>query len=311
MTEWWILGSALLAAAVIGCLVVGWLLVKRPLEVWAWGSRWSLVRAGLKKVIVQSPVGPQAAFVGGSGPVLVLLHGVTHQAGTWARVVPSLVKRYTLVIPDLAGHGESAPRTGLIQTSEIFGGLEAVIARQAQGQPVTLVGNSLGAWMAMVLAHRHPDWVERVIAVNGGALGGWNMRVNLVPKTREETRETMAQLMDASSPAVPNNVLDDMARRSESSPMARMLAAASSMEAWILTEDQLRALRMPVRLVWGVSDGLFPLDYAKRMVAVLPDVELIPIERCGHVPQQEAPDRFKTALSQALGEGTAPTKEGN
>ena len=308
MTKGWIMGFLVLAIFVAGCLVVGWLLVKRPLEVWAWGTRRSLVRAGLKKVIVQSPVGSQTAFVGGSGPVLVLLHGVTHQAGVWARVVPFLVDRYTLVIPDLAGHGESAPRTGPIQTSEIFGGLEAVIDRQAQGQPVTLVGNSLGAWMAMVLAHRHPDWVDRVVAVNGGALSGWNVRVNLVPKTREETRETMAQLMDASSPAVPNNVLDDMARRSRSSPMARMLAAAANMEAWILTEDQLRTLKMPVRLVWGVSDGLFPLDYAKRMVAVLPDVELIPIERCGHVPQQEAPDRFKAALGQALGERTVQAK---
>jgi pimeloyl-ACP methyl ester carboxylesterase len=153
----------------------------------------------------------------------------------------------------------------------------------------------------MVLAHRHPDWVERVVAVNGGALNGWNPRVNLVPRTREETRETMAQLMDASSPAVPDHVLDDMARRSGSSPVSRMLATAENRETWLLTEDQLRAFRMPVRLVWGVSDRLFPLDYAKRMVAVLPDVELIPIERCGHVPQQEAPDRFKAALGLALG----------
>jgi pimeloyl-ACP methyl ester carboxylesterase len=45
------------------------------------------------------------------------------------------------------------------------------------------------------------------------------------------------------------------------------------------------------------------LDYAQRMVAVLPDVELIPIDGCGHVPQQEAPERFITALLQALGEG--------
>jgi pimeloyl-ACP methyl ester carboxylesterase len=48
-----------------------------------------------------------------------------------------------------------------------------------------------------------------------------------------------------------------------------------------------------------------PLDYAQRLVAVLSDVELIPIERCGHIPQAEAPDRFKAALFQALGEAPA------
>jgi len=301
MTLTWVLGIVLLAALLPGCLFVAWMLVKRPLEVWVWASRRMLLRAGLRKIVVQTPLGPQTAFVGGVGPVLVFLHGVTHQAGTWARVVPSLAGRYTLVIPDLAGHGESAPRTGPLPGLDVYQGLEAVISTQAQGRPATLVGNSLGAWMAMVLADRHPDRVERLVLVNGGALGGWNLRVNLAPKTREETRATMAQLMDASSPAIPDNILDDMARRAASSPVARMLAAPGSMEAWLLTEDQLRTLRMPVRLIWGVSDQMFPVDYARRMAAVLPDAELIPIERCGHIPQQEAPGRFKAALARALG----------
>jgi 3-oxoadipate enol-lactonase len=306
MTLTWVLGIVLLAALLPGCLFVAWMLVKRPLEVWVWASRRMLLRAGLRKIVVQTPLGPQTAFVGGVGPVLVFLHGVTHQAGTWARVVPSLAGRYTLVIPDLAGHGESAPRTGPLPGLDVYQGLEAVISTQAQGRPVTLVGNSLGAWMAMVLAHRHPAWVERVVAVNGGALGGWNQDVNLMPRTREETRLTMAQLMDPSSPTVPGIVLDDLARRSEGSPVARMLAAGGDMDAWILTEDQIRTLRMPVRLVWGVSDQLFPMDYARRLAALLPDAELIPIERCGHIPQLEAPKRFLAALQKALvlpGEG--------
>jgi len=72
------------------------------------------------------------------------------------------------------------------------------------------------------------------------------------------------------------------------------------MEDWVLSEAQLRSLHMPVRLIWGVSDGLMPMDYAQRMVAVLPDVQLVPIERCGHVPQQEAPERFMAALRQVM-----------
>jgi pimeloyl-ACP methyl ester carboxylesterase len=306
MTNGWIVGTLVLAAGLLGCLLVGWLLVKRPLEVWAWGTRRALISAGLKKVVIQTPVGAQSAFVGGLGPVLVLLHGAGDQAGTWLHVVKSLVKHHTLVIPDLAGHGESAPSTGPIQASDIFSSLEAVMASQAKGQRVTLVGNSLGAWMAMVLASRHPDWVERVIAVNGGPLKGAGEQVNLLPTTREEARKTMAQLRDASSPAIPDKVLDDVVRRAKTGSLARFAATAASMEAWLLTEEQLRTLRVPVRLVWGVSDGLMPLAYAHRMMAVLPDVELIPVDRCGHVPQQEAPDRFRAALSQALGEPVEP-----
>ncbi len=297
----WMVGTLLLGTALVGCLVFGWMMFKRPLELWDWGTRRALARAGLEKRVVPSPAGPQTVFVGGAGPVLVFLHGAGHQAGTWLQSVRALGTRYTLVIPDLAGHGESAPRTGPIQASDIVSGLEAVISSQARGQRVTLVGNSLGAWMAMVLTARHPDWVERVIAVNGGPLKGTNPDVRLLPATRQEARETMAQLRDASSPTIPDPVLDDLVRRSRTGPLARFSATAASMEDWVLTEAQLRTMETPVRLVWGVSDALMPLDYAQRMLAVLPDAELIPIPRCGHVPQQEAPDRFMAALQQALG----------
>src|SRR5664279_1511981 len=276
----WIL---VLMSFVSGCAVVGWLFVKRPLEVAIWGTRRSLLRSGLKKLFVEAPIGPQTVFVGGSGPVLLLLHGAGDHAGTWARVVPALIKRYTLVIPDLAGHGESAPLTGPIQTSEIVSGLEAVIASQIAGRPMTLVGNSLGAWMTMVLATRHADKVVRVVAVNGGALKGLNEEVSLLPRTRQEARETMARLRDPGSPAVPDYILDDLVRRTGTGALARFAATEATMEGWLLDEGQLSLLQMPVRLVWGVSDDLMPLDYAQRMVAALPDGELIPIERCGPV----------------------------
>jgi pimeloyl-ACP methyl ester carboxylesterase len=298
--------GVLLAVVAAGGLVAGWLFVKRPLEVFAWFARRALRKAGLKKVVVAAPVGPQTAFVGGSGPVLVLLHGVGDNAGTWFHVVRSLAARYSLVIPDLAGHGESAPAAGPIPFADLFGSLEAVVDQQAGGKRVTLVGNSLGAWIAMVFAARHPERVERVVAVNGGPLMGSGGGPSLLPKTREEARVAMARLRDPGSPAVPPNVLDDMVRRSPTGPIARFMGTAAGMGPWLLNEDQLRALSLPVRLVWGVSDQLFPLDYAKRMSAVLPDVELIPVERCGHIPQQEAPDRFLSALLKALGDAPAP-----
>jgi pimeloyl-ACP methyl ester carboxylesterase len=304
MSYVWMVGTAALVLVVAGGLVLGWMMLKRPLELWDWATRRALARAGLKKVTVPSPAGPQTVFVGGSGPVLVFLHGAGHQAGTWLHVAKALSQRYTLVIPDLAGHGDSAPATGPIQAADIFHGLEAVISSQAQGRPVTLVGNSLGGWMAMVLASKHPDWIGRVVAVNGGPLVGANATVRMLPATRDEARETMARLRDASSPAIPDHVLDDLVRRSRTGPFSRFMATAATMGDWVLDEAQLSRLPMPVRLVWGVSDGLMPLDYAQRMVAVLPDVQLITLDRCGHVPQQEAPERFLAALLQALDEGT-------
>lgn len=283
----------------IAALPIGWLIMKRPLAVWSWVSRKALKKIGLKQSSAPSPSGPQTFFLGGSGPLLVLLHGAGHQAGTWATVAPALARHFTLIAVDLAGHGDSAPATGPIEASAIVAGLEAVLETQLQGRRATLMGNSLGAWMAMVVAKRHPEWVERVVAVNGGPLKGLE-DVNLLPASREEARATMARLRDPSSPPIPDNVLDDLARRDHTSPIVRFAATAATMADWNLDEDQLRTLETPVTLVWGAADGLMPMTYAQRMLDVLPHASLIPVERCGHVPQQESPKRFLAALGKVF-----------
>ena len=112
----------------------------------------------------------------------------------------------------------------------------------------------------------------------------------------------MAQLRDPGSPAMPDYVLDDMVRQRTSSSLARFAGTAATMGAWLLDETQLATLRMPVRLLWGGADQMMTLDYARRLQAALPDAQLITIDRCGHVPQQEAPGRFLEALATVLPE---------
>ena len=111
----------------------------------------------------------------------------------------------------------------------------------------------------------------------------------------------MAQLRHPSSPKLPDGVLDDVVRIAKEGPLPRAAAGAPDLGDFSLTEAQLADLRMPVRLVWGVADQLMPVAYAQSMLAALPDGAYIPLETCGHIPQQEAPGRFLEALEQALG----------
>jgi pimeloyl-ACP methyl ester carboxylesterase len=272
----------------------------RPLDLWVWGTRQALARAGLQRVEIGTLVGPQVAFVGGSGPALMLLHGAGDQAGTWFQVVAKLLQGHTLIIPDLAGHGDSAPAAGPIEASAIFAGLEGVLAHRAAGARVTVVGNSLGAWMAMLLASRHPEWIERVVAVDGGSLQTTGVGANLLPRSREDARALLALTRDPSTAPLPDAVVDDMVRVARDGSIARFIATEAGMAPWIMTEAQLRELKVPVRLIWGASDRLVPLEYAYRIQAALPDAELSVIEACGHVPQQEAPERFLAALLKLL-----------
>ncbi len=291
---------AIVAVVVAAGAWVGWMVRYRPLTVFAWQTRAALRTAGLRKVHVAAPAGEQTVFVGGHGPVVMLLHGAGDNAGTWFKVVPQLIGSHTLVVPDLAGHGGSAPRRGPIGLAEVLGAVEAELTALAPGEPVVLVGNSLGAWIAMLVAQRHPDRVAALVCIDGGAMRGNNLAARILPRDRREARESVAETRDPGSPPIPGFVLDDIVRQARVGPLARFAATAATMGGFVLDEDQLRAVRTPVRLIWGASDRLMPLDYARRLQAALPDATLVTLDRCGHVPQIECPDALAAALRQAV-----------
>jgi len=275
-----------------------WYLWKRPLSVYALMNRRALAGAGLTEGTVTSSLGPQAFWTGGSGPTLVLLHGAGDSAGTYSSIVGKLTPRYRLVIPDLAGHGHSAPSDGPISVGQVLTGLEAVM-QQGPQDPAIIVGNSLGAWAALLFARQHPDRVARLVLVNGGALTGERPDLSLAPKTREEAAALMTQVRDPKSEPIAGFVLDDVVREAQTGPLSRLAQTAAGMTQYVL-DGKLNAITVPVDLIWGESDRLFSLGYAHRMMAELPASRLTTIPGCGHVPQQECPSRFGSALLDVL-----------
>ena len=292
----------LLAAAVVLVLAAVALFLwarLRPLAAYAASGRRALAKAGLAKTTVPSPVGPQTVFRGGSGPVVVLLHGAGDQAATWSLVAPKLLPGRTLVVPDLAGHGTSAPEAGEITVESLHAGLSAVLDTAAPKEKVTIVGNSLGAWLACLWAKDHPGRVERLVLVNGGPLKHAAEGITLLPKSRAEARKAVDALRDPGSIRVPDFVLDDVVRQAVKGPLARFAATADRMEPFVL-EGRLGELTVPVDLLWGASDRVMPLSYAERMRSELRRSRLTELPRCGHVPQQECPAAFAAALGRLL-----------
>ncbi len=164
---------------------------------------------------------------------------------------------------------------------------------------VTLVGNSLGAWVATVWAKEHAGRVSHLVLVNGGPLLGDRPDLTLQPKTRAEADRTLGALRDPSAPMIPDFVVDDIIRVAATGPIARLAAEETSMRAYLL-DGKLRGFDVPVDLLWGASDRLLSVDYARRLAAQLPAARLTTIERCGHAPAVECPDRFTEALLRVL-----------
>lgn len=271
---------------------------KRPLATLAWLGRRRLVSSGFEKHVQASAVGPQCVFSGGGGAPVVLVHGAGDQAGGWSKVAPRLAKSFSVVVPDLAGHGASAPASGPIPFTALLLGLDGAMKTLPEGK-VTLVGNSLGAWVATVWAKEHPDRVDHLVLVNGGPLLGDRPDLTLQPKTRAEADRTLAAIRDPSSPMIPDFVVDDIIRVASTGPLARLAADPKGLTAHLL-DGKLADFTIPVDLLWGVSDRLVSVDYAKRLAAQLPAARITTIEKCGHAPQNECPDRFVEALLKVL-----------
>src|SRR5919198_4429359 len=106
----------------------------------------------------------------GSGPVLLLVHGITGRADQWDAVIPLLAQRLTVVAPDLLGHGRSAKPRGDYSLGAHASGIRDLLGVLGFERG-TAVGHSLGGGVALQFAYQFPEFTERLVLVSSGGLG--------------------------------------------------------------------------------------------------------------------------------------------
>src|ERR671927_675998 len=106
----------------------------------------------------------------GWGPVVVLIHGIAGSSATWGDVIEPLAEHYTVVAPDLLGHGQSAKPRGDYSLGAYASGLRDLLTALGHDKG-TIVGHSLGGGVAMQMAYQFPDRCERMVLVSSGGLG--------------------------------------------------------------------------------------------------------------------------------------------
>ncbi|MGZ4766878.1 MAG: alpha/beta fold hydrolase, partial [Ilumatobacteraceae bacterium] len=106
----------------------------------------------------------------GEGPTVVLIHGIAGSSTTWRAVMPALAEHYTVIAPDLLGHGHSAKPRGDYSLGAYASGIRDLLAVLGQERG-TVIGHSLGGGVAMQFAYQFPERIERVVLVASGGLG--------------------------------------------------------------------------------------------------------------------------------------------
>lgn len=256
-------------------------------------GRAMLLTAGLTRC----ETGGTVYFSGGgkaNAPVIVLIHGVNDQAGSWAPVAIKLARDFRLIVPDLPGHGSSEPRTGPISLPMIVERLHAVIEKE-QASRVTLVGNSMGAWISMMYTLDHPDRVERLIIESGGGLA-IAPGVAMTAKTREDA-ERILRAVQGPDAVITDWAVDAVLRLSKDSPFLRVIA--SNVFPHFL-DARLAGIHAPTTILWGEHDGVVLRPYVDRLEAGIAGAKVRVIKGAAHIPHAQQPERFVESVVEAL-----------
>ncbi len=257
----------------------------------------------------------------GEGPTVLLIHGIAGSSTTWRAVMPALAEHYTVIAPDLLGHGQSAKPRGDYSLGAYASGIRDLLT-VLEKERVTLVGHSLGGGVAMQFAYQFPEWAERLVLVASGGLGkevspllkavtlpgaeyvlplllhprireaaewpgtvakrvGWHPGVNLTEVWRSYTTLTDRHAQMAFVNTV-RSVIDVAGQR-------------------VSAHDRLYlASAVPTLIVWGDHDRIIPVAHAYRAAEAIPGARLEILEGAGHfLPWRDA-DRFLAVLEDFL-----------
>lgn len=255
---------------------------------------------GVKTNYLEAGDGPPVVLVHGSGP------GVTAYAN-WRLTIPALATRLHVYAPDMAGFGFSDKPGGYgmdLWTRQLLGFLDALDLGR-----VSLVGNSFGGGLALAMATKHPDRVDRLVLM--GAMGVSFPITEGLDRVwgYEGSIESMRNIMDvfAFNRDLINEELAQVRYRASIEPGVQ--EAYSSMfpaprQRWVESmatpEDQLRPITNETLIVHGRDDQVIPLDNSYRLLQLIGPSQLHVFGRCGHWSQIEWSDDFNRILGDFL-----------
>jgi pimeloyl-ACP methyl ester carboxylesterase len=253
----------------------------------------------------------------GSGPVVVLIHGITSSSATWSRVMPYLARRFTVIAPDLVGHGESAKPRGDYSLGAHACGVRDLLLALGHDR-ATIVGHSLGGGIAMQFSYQFPERCERLVLVDSGGLGrdvSPLLRAATLPGSEFVLPLLVAtRLLDAG--ALAGRLLSRLGLRARTdlAEMARGHASLSDPEARAAFIHTLRAVvepggqrvdasnrlylaeHLPFLLAWGERDPIIPVSHARATHEQVRGSRLEVFADSGHFPQLDEPQRFLDVL---------------
>ncbi|MDQ4008283.1 MAG: alpha/beta fold hydrolase [Actinomycetota bacterium] len=258
--------------------------------------------------------GHRRAYVkAGQGPVLLLLHGMGCDHRTWYPVLSRLARHFTVIAPDLLGHGESDKPRGDYSVAGYANGMRDLLTVLGIDK-ATVVGHSLGGGVAMQFAYQFPERTERLCLVAPGGMGpevstllraltlpgsGLALGALTAGPVRRAGRATLDALSRTGLSCFRDagelgDIYERLADPATREAMRHVVRGVIDWRGQILTMTDRAYLteHMPMCVVWGADDTIIPVRHAEVARECAPGARVQVLANSGHFPHRDHPERF-------------------
>jgi len=255
----------------------------------------------------------------GTGPTVILLHGLGGDTSNWAATVPALASRFHVFVPDQIGFGQSDKPQINYRVATLVDFLDGFYKKVGVTK-ASLVGNSLGGWTAAAFTLAHPEKVERLVLVDsagyspertGGVKLSREMLLALNPSTLAGTKQIMG-LVFYNKQMINDQMAEQMyaakLRRGDGYTINQFIDSILRGEDYL--DGKVSAIKAPTLILWGREDALTPLAIGQAFAQDIAGSETKIIDRCGHVPQIECAAPFNETLIKFLSASSVAQSQG-
>jgi pimeloyl-ACP methyl ester carboxylesterase len=244
----------------------------------------------------------------GSGPVVVLLHGLGSRKEDWLPVLEPMAQKYRLLVPDQIGFGKS-DKPLLDYSVQTYVDFLNEFLRQLKVEKASLVGESLGGWIAALYvaeigggAHLIP--VEKLVLVDAAGLKQDQPIPDLNPSSLAAMRGVMeAVFYDTSwvNEEALRKIFTDKLAVHDGYTVRSFLGNPTREKERL--DERLGSIKVPTLVTWGKQDKLLPIASGERYAAGIAGAKLVSFDKCGHVPAIEKTEEFLAAVTGFLSGG--------
>lgn len=239
-------------------------------------------------------------------PTVILLHGLGGQAENWQFNIVPLSQNYHVVVPDQVGFGKSEKPLLKYRVGTYVDFLDKFMS-ELKIERATLVGNSMGGWVAGLFAVKYPNKVEKIVLADSAGITPKEIDLDRIYQlnnsTRDEIRANLKLIF--ASPALQNNeaLVDQFFTQrviaNDGYTINSLIESIKRREDFL--DARLGEINKPTLIIWGRQDGLLPLSDGEKFNKEIKNSEFVIFENCGHAPQVEKALDFNKKVLEFLG----------